>query len=231
MVLAYHGEYSYHTEQPLPAWAAILLGIVMAAVIGGAAVAAVFGVRAARRSGGGGVRVANGAKKAKGVARQLGGRFLYSVGNAMSGSYAQVQDRHAAFHFVPLKDKFEEYCFRQKVWVPLGYGPFASGSNRYLLNYVEVPRPYGHIAAYEFRYDDPSVDWHLAVVYDIAVDEGQTDASVAHADRAALVDAARDHASQYYPVTVENVEGHDIIMSIDCMPAGINAHYAALLDL
>ncbi|MFD1061306.1 hypothetical protein ACFQ1H_04795 [Scardovia wiggsiae] len=149
----------------------------------------------------------------------------------MSGSYAQVQDRHAAFHFVPLKDKFEEYCFRQKVWVPLGYGPFASGSNRYLLNYVEVPRPYGHIAAYEFRYDDPSVDWHLAVVYDIAVDEGQTDASVAHADRAALVDAAQEHASRYYPVTVENVEGHDIIMSIDCMPAGINAHYAALLDL
>ena len=149
----------------------------------------------------------------------------------MSGSYAQVQDRHAAFHFVPLEDKFEEYCFRQKVWVPLGYGPFASGSNRYLLNYVEVPRPYGHIAAYEFRYDDPSVDWHLAVVYDIAVDEGQTDTSVAHADRAALVDAAREHASRYYPVTVENVEGHDIIMSIDCMPAGINAHYAALLDL
>ncbi|MBF1674481.1 MAG: hypothetical protein HXO74_00655, partial [Scardovia wiggsiae] len=179
----------------------------------------------------GGVRVANGAKKAKEVARQLGGRFLYSVGNALSGSYAQVQDRHADFHFVPLKDKFEEYCSRQRVWVPLGYGPFASGSNRYLLNYVEVPRPYGHIAAYEFRYDDPSVDWHLAVVYDIAVDEGQTDASVAHADRAALVDAARDHASQYYPVTVENVEGHDIIMSIDCMPAGINAHYAALIDL
>ena len=229
MVCNYYVHYT--TNDSMPTWLQVLSDILIVVAVVGGLIAAVFGVRAARRSGGGGVRVANGAKKAKGVASQLGGRFLYSVGNAMSGSYAQVQDRHAAFHFVPLKDKFEEYCFRQKVWVPLGYGPFASGSNRYLLNYVEVPRPYGHIAAYEFRYDDPSVDWHLAVVYDIAVDEGQTDASVAHADRAALVDAARDHASQYYPVTVENVEGHDIIMSIDCMPAGINAHYAALLDL
>lgn len=229
MVCNYYVHYT--TNDSMPTWLQVLSDILIVVAVVGGLIAAVFGVRAARRSGGGGVRVANGAKKAKGVARQLGGRFLYSVGNAMSGSYAQVQDRHAAFHFVPLKDKFEEYCFRQKVWAPLGYGPFASGSNRYLLNYVEVPRPYGHIAAYEFRYDDPSVDWHLAVVYDIAVDEGQTDASVAHADRAALVDAAREHASRYYPVTVENVEGHDIIMSIDCMPAGINAHYAALLDL
>ena len=229
MVCNYYVHYT--TNDSMPTWLQVLSDILIVVAVVGGLIAAVFGVRAARRSGGGGVRVANGAKKAKGVARQLGGRFLYSVGNALSGSYAQVQDRHAAFHFVPLEDKFEEYCFRQKVWVPLGYGPFASGSNRYLLNYVEVPRPYGHIAAYEFRYDDPSVDWHLAVVYDIAVDEGQTDASVAHADRAALVDAARDHASQYYPVTVENVEGHDIIMSIDCMPAGINAHYAALIDL
>ncbi|MFC2347147.1 MAG: hypothetical protein ACFNLK_05505 [Scardovia wiggsiae] len=229
MVCNYYVHYT--TNDSMPTWLQVLSDILIVVAVVGGLVAAVFGVRAARRSGGGGVRVANGAKKAKGVARQLGGRFLYSVGNALSGSYAQVQDRHAAFHFVPLKDKFEEYCFRQKVWVPLGYGPFASGSNRYLLNYVEVPRPYGHIAAYEFRYDDPSVDWHLAVVYDIAVDEGQTDTSVAHADRAALVDAAREHASRYYPVTVENVEGHDIIMSIDCMPAGINAHYAALLDL
>ena len=229
MVCNYYVHYT--TNDSMPTWLQVLSDILIVVAVVGGLIAAVFGVRAARRSGGGGVRVANGAKKAKGVARQLGGRFLYSVGNALSGSYAQVQDRHAAFHFVPLKDKFEEYCFRQKVWVPLGYGPFASGSNRYLLNYVEVPRPYGHIAAYEFRYDDPSVDWHLAVVYDIAVDEGQTDASVAHADRAALVDAAREHASRYYPVTVENVEGHDIIMSIDCMPAGINAHYAALLDL
>lgn len=229
MVCNYYVHYT--TNDSMPTWLQVLSDILIVVAVVGGLIAAVFGVRAARRSGGGGVRVANGAKKAKGVARQLGGRFLYSVGNAMSGSYAQVQDRHAAFHFVPLKDKFEEYCFRQKVWVPLGYGPFASGSNRYLLNYVEVPRPYGHIAAYEFRYDDPSVDWHLAVVYDIAVDEGQTDASVAHADRAALVDAAQEHASRYYPVTVENVEGHDIIMSIDCMPAGINAHYAALLDL
>ena len=229
MVCNYYVHYT--TNDSMPTWLQVLSDILIVVAVVGGLIAAVFGVRAARRSGGGGVRVANGAKKAKGVASQLGGRFLYSVGNAMSGSYAQVQDRHAAFHFVPLKDKFEEYCFRQKVWVPLGYGPFASGSNRYLLNYVEVPRPYGHIAAYEFRYDDPSVDWHLAVVYDIAVDEGQTDASVAHADRAALVDAAQKHASRYYPVTVENVEGHDIIMSIDCMPAGINAHYAALLDL
>ena len=229
MVCNYYVHYT--TNDSMPTWLQVLSDILIVVAVVGGLIAAVFGVRAARRSGGGGVRVANGAKKAKGVASQLGGRFLYSVGNAMSGSYAQVQDRHAAFHFVPLEDKFEEYCFRQKVWVPLGYGPFASGSNRYLLNYVEVPRPYGHIAAYEFRYDDPSVDWHLAVVYDIAVDEGQTDTSVAHADRAALVDAARDHASQYYPVTVENVEGHDIIMSIDCMPAGINAHYAALIDL
>ena len=229
MVCNYYVHYT--TNDSMPTWLQVLSDILIVVAVVGGLIAAVFGVRAARRSGGGGVRVANGAKKAKGVARQLGGRFLYSVGNALSGSYAQVQDRHAAFHFVPLKDKFEEYCFRQKVWVPLGYGPFASGSNRYLLNYVEVPRPYGHIAAYEFRYDDPSVDWHLAVVYDIAVDEGQTDASVAHADRAALVDAAQEHASRYYPVTVENVEGHDIIMSIDCMPAGINAHYAALLDL
>ena len=229
MVCNYYVHYT--TNDSMPTWLQVLSDILIVVAVVGGLIAAVFGVRAARRSGGGGVRVANGAKKAKGVASQLSGRFLYSVGNAMSGSYAQVQDRHAAFHFVPLKDKFEEYCFRQKVWVPLGYGPFASGSNRYLLNYVEVPRPYGHIAAYEFRYDDPSVDWHLAVVYDIAVDEGQTDTSVAHADRAALVDAAREHASRYYPVTVENVEGHDIIMSIDCMPAGINAHYAALLDL
>ena len=229
MVCNYYVHYT--TNDSMPTWLQVLSDILIVVAVVGGLIAAVFGVRAARRSGGGGVRVANGAKKAKGVASQLSGRFLYSVGNAMSGSYAQVQDRHAAFHFVPLKDKFEEYCFRQKVWVPLGYGPFASGSNRYLLNYVEVPRPYGHIAAYEFRYDDPSVDWHLAVVYDIAVDEGQTDASVAHADRAALVDAAQEHASLYYPVTVENVEGHDIIMSIDCMPAGINAHYAALLDL
>lgn len=229
MVCNYYVHYT--TNDSMPTWLQVLSDILIVVAVVGGLIAAVFGVRAARRSGGGGVRVANGAKKAKGVARQLGGRFLYSVGNAMSGSYAQVQDRHAAFHFVPLKDKFEEYCFRQKVWAPLGYGPFASGSNRYLLNYVEVPRPYGHIAAYEFRYDDPSVDWHLAVVYDIAVDEGQIDTSVAHADRAALVDAAREHASRYYPVTVENVEGHDIIMSIDCMPAGINAHYAALLDL
>ena len=229
MVCNYYVHYT--TNDSMPTWLQVLSDILIVVAVVGGLIAAVFGVRAARRSGGGGVRVANGAKKAKGVARQLGGRFLYSVGNALSGSYAQVQDRHAAFHFVPLKDRFEEYCFRQKVWVPLGYGPFASGSNRYLLNYVEVPRPYGHIAAYEFRYDDPSVDWHLAVVYDIAVDEGQTDTSVAHADRAALVDAAREHASRYYPVTVENVEGHDIIMSIDCMPAGINAHYAALLDL
>ncbi len=229
MVCNYYVHYT--TNDSMPTWLQVLSDILIVVAVVGGLIAAVFGVRAARRSGGGGVRVANGAKKAKGVASQLSGRFLYSVGNAMSGSYAQVQDRHAAFHFVPLKDKFEEYCFRQKVWVPLGYGPFASGSNRYLLNYVEVPRPYGHIAAYEFRYDDPSVDWHLAVVYDIAVDEGQTDASVAHADRAALVDAAQEHASRYYPVTVENVEGHDIIMSIDCMPAGINAHYAALLDL
>ncbi len=229
MVCNYYVHYT--TNDSMPTWLQVLSDILIVVAVVGGLIAAVFGVRAARRSGGGGVRVANGAKKAKGVARQLGGRFLYSVGNALSGSYAQVQDRHAAFHFVPLEDKFEEYCFRQKVWVPLGYGPFASGSNRYLLNYVEVPRPYGHIAAYEFRYDDPSVDWHLAVVYDIAVDEGQTDTSVAHADRAALVDAAREHASRYYPVTVENVEGHDIIMSIDCMPAGINAHYAALLDL
>ena len=229
MVCNYYVHYT--TNDSMPTWLQVLSDILIVVAVVGGLIAAVFGVRAARRSGGGGVRVANGAKKAKGVARQLGGRFLYSVGNALSGSYAQVQDRHAAFHFVPLKDRFEEYCFRQKVWVPLGYGPFASGSNRYLLNYVEVPRPYGHIAAYEFRYDDPSVDWHLAVVYDIAVDEGQTDASVAHADRAALVDAAQKHASRYYPVTVENVEGHDIIMSIDCMPAGINAHYAALIDL
>ena len=229
MVCNYYVHYT--TNDSMPTWLQVLSDILIVVAVVGGLIAAVFGVRAARRSGGGGVRVANGAKKAKGVASQLSGRFLYSVGNAMSGSYAQVQDRHAAFHFVQLKDKFEEYCFRQKVWVPLGYGPFASGSNRYLLNYVEVPRPYGHIAAYEFRYDDPSVDWHLAVVYDIAVDEGQTDASVAHADRAALVDAAREHAPRYYPVTVENVEGHDIIMSIDCMPAGINAHYAALLDL
>lgn len=229
MVCNYYVHYT--TNDSMPTWLQVLSDILIVVAVVGGLIAAVFGVRAARRSGGGGVRVANGAKKAKGVASQLGGRFLYSVGNAMSGSYAQVQDRHAAFHFVPLRDKFEEYCFRQKVWVPLGYGPFASGSNRYLLNYVEVPRPYGHIAAYEFRYDDPSVDWHLAVVYDIAVDEGQIDTSVAHADRAALVDAAREHASRYYPVTVENVEGHDIIMSIDCMPAGINAHYAALLDL
>lgn len=229
MVCNYYVHYT--TNDSMPTWLQVLSDILIVVAVVGGLIAAVFGVRAARRSGGGGVRVANGAKKAKGVASQLGGRFLYSVGNAMSGSYAQVQDRHAAFHFVPLKDRFEEYCFRQKVWVPLGYGPFASGSNRYLLNYVEVPRPYGHIAAYEFRYDDPSVDWHLAVVYDIAVDEGQIDTSVAHADRAALVDAAREHASRYYPVTVENVEGHDIIMSIDCMPAGINAHYAALLDL
>lgn len=229
MVCNYYVHYT--TNDSMPTWLQVLSDILIVVAVVGGLIAAVFGVRAARRSGGGGVRVANGAKKAKGVARQLGGRFLYSVGNALSGSYAQVQDRHAAFHFVPLEDKFEEYCFRQKVWVPLGYGPFASGSNRYLLNYVEVPRPYGHIAAYEFRYDDPSVDWHLAVVYDIAVDEGQTDTSVAHADRAALVDAAREHASRYYPVTVENVEGHDIIMSIDCMPVGINAHYAALLDL
>lgn len=229
MVCNYYVHYT--TNDSMPTWLQVLSDILIVVAVVGGLIAAVFGVRAARRSGGGGVRVANGAKKAKGVARQLGGRFLYSVGNALSGSYAQVQDRHAAFHFVPLEDKFEEYCFRQKVWVPLGYGPFASGSNRYLLNYVEVPRPYGHIAAYEFRYDDPSVDWHLAVVYDIAVDEGQTDTSVAHADRAALVDAAQEHASRYYPVTVENVEGHDIIMSIDCMPAGINAHYAALLDL
>ncbi|MFC2350865.1 MAG: hypothetical protein ACFNJQ_00155 [Scardovia wiggsiae] len=229
MVCNYYVHYT--TNDSMPTWLQVLSDILIVVAVVGGLIAAVFGVRAARRSGGGGVRVANGAKKAKGVASQLSGRFLYSVGNAMSGSYAQVQDRHAAFHFVPLEDKFEEYCFRQKVWVPLGYGPFASGSNRYLLNYVEVPRPYGHIAAYEFRYDDPSVDWHLAVVYDIAVDEGQTDTSVAHADRAALVDAAREHASRYYPVTVENVEGHDIIMSIDCMPAGINAHYAALLDL
>ena len=229
MVCNYYVHYT--TNDSMPTWLQVLSDILIVVAVVGGLIAAVFGVRAARRSGGGGVRVANGAKKAKGVASQLSGRFLYSVGNAMSGSYAQVQYRHAAFHFVPLKDKFEEYCFRQKVWVPLGYGPFASGSNRYLLNYVEVPRPYGHIAAYEFRYDDPSVDWHLAVVYDIAVDEGQTDASVAHADRAALVDAAQERASRYYPVTVENVEGHDIIMSIDCMPAGINAHYAALLDL
>ena len=229
MVCNYYVHYT--TNDSMPTWLQVLSDILIVVAVVGGLIAAVFGVRAARRSGGGGVRVANGSKKAKGVASQLGGRFLYSVGNAMSGSYAQVQDRHAAFHFVQLKDKFEEYCFRQKVWVPLGYGPFASGSNRYLLNYVEVPRPYGHIAAYEFRYDDPSVDWHLAVVYDIAVDEGQIDTSVAHADRAALVDAAREHASRYYPVTVENVEGHDIIMSIDCMPAGINAHYAALLDL
>lgn len=229
MVCNYYVHYT--TNDSMPTWLQVLSDILIVVAVVGGLIAAVFGVRAARRSGGGGVRVANGAKKAKGVASQLGGRFLYSVGNAMSGSYAQVQDRHAAFHFVPLRDKFEEYCFRQKVWVPLGYGPFASGSNRYLLNYVEVPRPYGHIAAYEFRYDDPSVDWHLAVVYDIAVDEGQIDTSVAHADRAALVDAAREHASRYYPVTVENVEGHDIIISIDCMPAGINAHYAALLDL
>ena len=220
MVCNYYVHYT--TNDSMPTWLQVLSDILIVVAVVGGLIAAVFGVRAARRSGGGGVRVANGAKKAKGVARQLGGRFLYSVGNALSGSYAQVQDRHAAFHFVPLEDKFEEYCFRQKVWVPLGYGPFASGSNRYLLNYVEVPRPYGHIAAYEFRYDDPSVDWHLAVVYDIAVDEGQTDTSVAHADRAALVDAAREHASRYYPVTVENVEGHDIIMSIDCMPALID---------
>ena len=51
------------------------LGVVMATVIGGAAVAAVLGSVLLRRSGGGGVRVANGGEEGEGVARQLGGRF------------------------------------------------------------------------------------------------------------------------------------------------------------
>ena len=54
-----------------------------------------------------------------------------------------------------------------EAWVPLSYGSFASGKNRYLLNYVRIQHPYGSLAAYLFRYDDPVVDWHQAAVCDI----------------------------------------------------------------
>lgn len=74
---------------------------------------------------------------------------LTIVGAALSGSYEQVRDAHApATHFLALEDHFEEHCQRKEVWVPLSYGPFASGKNRYLLNYVRIQRPYGSLAAF-----------------------------------------------------------------------------------
>lgn len=46
--------------------------------------------------------------------------------------------------------------------------PFSIGANRYLLNVVRIPRSYGTLSAYEFRYDDPVVNWHLVMVYDLS---------------------------------------------------------------
>ncbi len=58
-------------------------------------------------SGGGGVRVANGAKKAEGFASQLEWAFLYECRGML---WAAVMPRCRTvmlFSFVPLKDKFE----------------------------------------------------------------------------------------------------------------------------
>lgn len=211
----------------LPGWgrALIIAGFVL--IIGGALVLAGYAVYLHLK--GNDVRVSLGAKKAREVATSRGGRFMASVGRALSGSYSQVQDRHSWSHFVAMNDKFEEFCRAKGIWVPADKEPFASGKNRYLLNYVEIPRPYGNLAAYELRYDDPVVDWHLAMVYDMALDQ-QAAAGQENEDRQALWNSLSQRVWAQPPQELI-VGNHHLLFLIDGLPTKINDHFEALLSL
>ena len=141
MIFATGSTYSQGT--PAPDWMAPVMGVMISLTI----VAAIFGIKAHIQ--GNDVRRSLGAGQAQKAAQAFGGVFYTNVGAALSGSYEQVRDAHApATHFLALEDHFEEHCQRKEGWGPLSYGPFASGKNRYLLNYVRIQRPYGSLAAF-----------------------------------------------------------------------------------
>lgn len=212
----------------LPLWLKILMGALFTFVIIAVIAVVVLAVRVQRV---GGIRIAYPAFVAKRVAKELQGRFLYGVGKVLQGSYATVKDSHAPRqHFVAMRDDFERVCQMRGVWVPLDLPPFSTGANRYLLNYVSVPRPYGSLAAYQLRYDDPTFDWHLVMVYDIAPDPAASNGGVVQADRERLLEVMRQ-SQLPYPVQVVEHEGHVLLLLADCMPTGLARHYEALREL
>lgn len=107
--------------------------------------------------------------------------------------------------------------------------PFSVGTNRYIFNYVRIPRPYGTVAAYEFRFDDPTVDWHLVMVYDISPATGIGDDECRRNDARILLGNLRKAEFQSQAQMIE-YEGHLILLLADCRPQGLKGHYTALRE-
>lgn len=230
MIFATGSTYSQGT--PTPDWMAPVMGVVIGLAIIAGIVAAIVGIKAHIQ--GNDVRRSLGARQAQKAAQAFGGVFYTNVGAALSGSYEQVRDAHApATHFLALEDHFEEHCQRKEVWVPLSYGPFASGKNRYLLNYVRIQRPYGSLAAYLFRYDDPVVDWHQAAVCDIfpGPDQSAQAQDLMARDHQILANTLQGMVGLRSLYTDEVVDSHQIMMMNDYMPTKVNDLYKALLSL
>ena len=225
-------SYYYHYEgdsSSLPTWATVLL--ICLVVLGTLAgiVCAIVGVVVHMK--GRDKRIAFPAKTAKQVAKDLDGTFMYGVGKVLQGSFGINGDRHdVRAHYADMGDDFARLAAEKGVWVPLGLAPFSTGVNRYLLNVVTIPRPYGSLSAYELRYDDPVVDWHLVMVYDIAPTPGAQGDPLVRADVMKLQQVMASSVFQYQPQTVW-YEGHAILMLADCAPAGLKRHYEALRDL
>ena len=246
------GSSSYHYQSDfnsLPTWANVLLICVIGlATLGGIAVAIIAVVMQMK---GKGTQIAFPAKTAKQVAQELNGTFMYGIGKVLQGSFGISGDHHGVrehypdmgdnfrttgwtmasiTHYPDMGDNFPKLVGKKGVWVPLGLAPFSTGVNRYLLNVVSIPRPYGSLSAYELRYDNRVSDWHRVMVYDIAPATGTQNNPQVQADIMRLQLVMANSVFQNLPQTVQ-YEGHIILMLTDCTPAGLKHHYEALCTL
>lgn len=69
------------------------------------------------------------------------------------------------------KDSLIEDARENSLYIPANSWPFAGALNRRILNYVIIPKPYGAMSGYEYRFDVPvddmSVESRFMFVFDL----------------------------------------------------------------
>lgn len=115
------------------------------------------------------------AKTVKRIARMVGARYEPTIGDPGAFKMSSGVDATAYTNSVTVNtrtdDHLAEYAANAGLLLP-PVPPVTTGVNRYVLNWMAAPRPYGGLQAYTLRYDNPvriGMDFHpTAFIVDLA---------------------------------------------------------------
>lgn len=156
------------------------------------------------------------AKTVKRIARAVGARYEPTIGDPGAFKMSSGVDATAITNSVTVNartdDHLAEYAANAGLLLP-PVPPVTTGVNRYVLNWMAVPRPYGGIQAYTLRYDNPvriGMDFHpTAFIIDLAFNGSDPaafsrDETLIREGFAARVTSGR--------LACEDVNGHRVIV-------------------